>query len=117
MRAAWASLLMALALGCGSVDNTGAGGSTSASSGIVTGQSSSTSGVLCIPGQQIACACPGGAAMGAQACLPGGTGYGPCQGCEASGSTSSGQSGATSSSSSGAGGSGGAAPECTIPSD
>ncbi|MBX7078051.1 MAG: hypothetical protein K1X88_02620 [Nannocystaceae bacterium] len=39
----------------------------------------------CVPGQQIACACPGGS-DGAQACLPDGGGYGPCE-CPDDGST------------------------------
>lgn len=51
--------------------------------GVIGGCTSSTgggAGKSCVPGQQIACACPGGA-MGAQACLMDGTGYGPCMGC------------------------------------
>jgi hypothetical protein len=34
----------------------------------------------CVPGQQIACTCPGGA-VGAQACNANGEGYGACAGC------------------------------------
>ncbi|HRI68550.1 MAG TPA: hypothetical protein PK156_30185 [Polyangium sp.] len=41
-----------------------------------------TSNQVCIPGQQIACACPGGFS-GAQACNEQGSGYDPCQ-CESS---------------------------------
>ncbi len=40
----------------------------------------------CVPGQQIACACPGGT-DGAQACLPDGGGYGPCECPDDSGSS------------------------------
>jgi hypothetical protein len=35
---------------------------------------------LCVPGQQIACTCAGGAA-GDQVCLSDGRSYGPCEGC------------------------------------
>ncbi len=35
----------------------------------------------CVPGQQIACTCPGGA-TGDQVCLPNGSGYGTCEGCD-----------------------------------
>ncbi len=41
-------------------------------------------GTACIPGQQIACTCPGGE-VGAQACTSNGEGYGTCAGCGVSG--------------------------------
>jgi hypothetical protein len=40
----------------------------------------SSSPKVCAPGQQIACACPGGGS-GAQVCNSAGTGYGTCSGC------------------------------------
>jgi hypothetical protein len=40
--------------------------------------SATTSSMNCVPGQQVACACPGGT-DGAQACLPDGSGYAPCE--------------------------------------
>jgi hypothetical protein len=66
------------------VGSRGAGGASS----------SSTGGMVCVPGAQVACACPGGT-PGAQACNADGTGYEPCLGCS------------TSTSSTGAGGAGG----------
>jgi hypothetical protein len=58
------SLLLAMAIGCG-------------------GKSSSTS-ESCVSGESIACAAVSGC-TGAQVCLPGGSGYGPCQ-CPGNGS-------------------------------
>lgn len=68
------------------------GGAGAAQAGTTQGGSGGASQV-CSPGQQIACACPGGA-QGAQACNPSGTGYEPCD-CPggpggAAGSTSAG---------------------------
>lgn len=40
-----------------------------------------TAPAACPPGQQRACACLGGTALGIQACLPSGEGFGPCEGC------------------------------------
>jgi len=54
---------------------------------------------VCAPGQQVACACPGGA-LGAQACRGDGSGYGACTGC----SGGSGGGGVGGQSSGGAGG-------------
>jgi len=128
MRMRWAYIAMgALFAGCGDSNPTSNAGSTSGST--VSGSSSGVS-ALCVPGQQLECACPGGG-KGAQKCRADGTGFEACAGCESAGSTSGGQSGATSSSSSsgssGAGGagstsssssgSGGAPPECTSPTD
>lgn len=84
----------------------GIGGSSSASTGAGGGTASSTSTggpLACIPGQQIACPCPGGE-EGAQACREDGSGFGPCLGCDTEGE---GGSGATTGSG-GDGGSGGA---------
>ncbi|MBI3202093.1 MAG: hypothetical protein HYZ29_11165 [Myxococcales bacterium] len=70
----------------------------------------------CLPGEQVACACPGGASKGAQICADDGKSFGACLGC-ASGAGGgggwpdgggSGGSGATGGSSGGAGGAGGA---------
>src|ERR1700679_3143262 len=58
---------------------------------------------VCAPGQQVVCACPGGA-PGAQACNAEGTGY---DGCECPGSSSSSSGGLTTASSSSGGGTGG----------
>lgn len=83
------------------------------SSGSTSSSSSSSSGdvYLCVPGQQIACACPGGA-MGVQVCAADGQSYGGCMECSggAGGSGGTGEassSSSTSSSSSGMGGVGG----------
>lgn len=116
--------MVALLAGCGATTDTSNSGSSSVSSG------SSNMGVLCVPGQQIACACRGGE-KGAQKCRTDGAGFEACEGCKSAGSTSGGQSGATSSSAasgsgaggaasssaSSSGGGGGAPPECTTPTD
>jgi hypothetical protein len=68
---------------------TGSGGQGGAS----TGADGSGSGPLCVPGQQIACACPDGA-KGAQACLPDGSAFGACEGCGATGGGGAGGAGA-----------------------
>lgn len=57
-----------------STDGEGSSGTTSMSAT----DSMTTSPMNCVPGQQVACACPGGA-DGAQACLPDGSGYAPCE--------------------------------------
>ncbi len=54
-------------------DASTSGGGSSASTTSATGSPGN-----CVPGQQIACACPGGA-DGAQACLADGSGYGVCE--------------------------------------
>lgn len=41
----------------------------------------------CVPGEQRACACPGGAPAGAQVCLDGGDRFGTCFGCGLAGSS------------------------------
>ena len=85
-------------IGCGSDNPPG-------STGASTGAASSTGGMVCIPGIQIECACPGGG-PGAQACNMQGSGFEPCQcvGMSGSGSVSgSGGSGGVG----GMGGSGG----------
>jgi hypothetical protein len=85
-------LVLACALACaqgssdtarGSAEIGEGGGSTTddASTSATMSVSSTTadeSPMNCVPGQQIACACPGGT-DGAQACLPDGTGYAPCE--------------------------------------
>jgi hypothetical protein len=60
----------------------------------------------CAPGQQIECACPGGA-KGAQQCRADGSGYGECTGCPGTTTGTGGTGGATSST--GTGGHGGCA--------
>lgn len=63
----------------------GEGGETTTGSDTSNGSMSmsstggmTTSSMNCVPGQQVACACPGGA-DGAQACLPDGSGYAQCE--------------------------------------
>jgi hypothetical protein len=58
------------------------GGRTEGSFGSVPGDD-------CIPGEQRACACPGGV-EGAQVCAPMGDHFEPCQGCDDGGVTSTG---------------------------
>ncbi|HWB76704.1 MAG TPA: hypothetical protein VG755_17180 [Nannocystaceae bacterium] len=48
------------------------------SSGSESTSATTSSPMNCVPGQQVACACPGGA-DGAQACLPDGSGYAACE--------------------------------------
>lgn len=62
---------------------------------------SAQEGVLCTPGEQVACACPGDK-KGVQICLDDGSGYGSCE-CSDSSTTA-----ATASGTGGAGGNGGA---------
>lgn len=68
---------------------TGDGGSTTAASDATTQAATADDAGNCVPGQQIECACPGGA-PGAQACLPDGSGYDlcVCPGAEGDGSSS-----------------------------
>ena len=49
------------------------------------GPDAASGGQVCIPGQQVACACVGGES-GAQVCVPNGTGYGVCE-CPDAGAT------------------------------
>ncbi|UQA58296.1 hypothetical protein [Polyangium aurulentum] len=95
---------LVLAVACSSPDPGNPSGSTSSSSG--AGGSGGSTPPLCVPGQQVACACPGGA-MGAQACNAEGNGYEPCQ-CETSGTGGgSGGMGGNGGSGGGSGGMGG----------
>ncbi|MBX7083731.1 MAG: hypothetical protein K1X88_31265 [Nannocystaceae bacterium] len=57
----------------------------------------SAGGNPCVPGEQRACACPGGAPDGVQVCEDGGASFGPCTGCP--GDDSGGSSGVSGSSS------------------
>jgi hypothetical protein len=57
-------------------DTSNTGGATESSGGAETGGDDGSG--ACVPGQQIACPCPGGA-EGAQACNAAGTGYLPCE--------------------------------------
>ncbi|MCS6898898.1 MAG: hypothetical protein RMJ98_04515 [Myxococcales bacterium] len=43
--------------------------------------SAGTPSVVCIPGQQVECACPGTPLKGVQVCAKDGKGFEPCQGC------------------------------------
>ncbi len=64
-------------------------GSSAAASGSTTQAATTDEMGNCVPGQQIECACPGGA-PGAQACLPDGSGYDNCEcpGADGEGSSS-----------------------------
>ncbi|MFS8068588.1 MAG: hypothetical protein ACMG6S_19700, partial [Byssovorax sp.] len=87
------------------------GGVEGGTSTSTSGATASSGGNLCIPGQQLACACVGGT-MGAQTCRADGSGFDPCLGCGetgSSGSASTGAGGASSGSGSGGGGQGGTA--------
>ena len=94
---------IALAVACSSPDPGNPNGGTGSSSG--TGGSGGSIDPLCVPGQQVACACPGGT-MGAQACNAQGNGYEPCQ-CETSGPGGSGGMGGSGGAGGGSGGMGG----------
>ncbi len=50
----------------------------------------SEEGTACIPGEQRACACPGGAPDGVQICADGGDSFEPCMGCPGDGSSEGG---------------------------
>lgn len=65
-------------IGEGSDGTTGTTGAATTGTSATTSATATTSGGECVPGQQIECACPGGA-PGAQACLPDGSGYEPCE--------------------------------------
>ena len=96
MTRAWIGLwaLVVMTLSCGGVVETPAGSASS----------STGAGVLCTPGQPIACVCPGGG-MGTQTCHEDGGGLDPCLGCNATSSTTTASSGSAGSTSSGEGGS------------
>ncbi|MCC6215662.1 MAG: hypothetical protein IT376_12430 [Polyangiaceae bacterium] len=90
----------------------GGGGS---GGGAPSGGGAGGSSAFCVPGAQVACACPGGA-QGAQACKPDGSGYEPCDCPSASGGAASGgaasggaASGGAASGGAASGGSGGSA--------
>lgn len=68
-------------LACSGPDD--AGGGDSGGGPTITSASSSTTSTPCVPGAQSSCACLGGP-DGVQICRPDGSGYEPCQGCEAS---------------------------------
>ena len=79
-----AAALTACSDGGGVADNDrspGAGGSGGATS---SDGSAGTSSASCVPGDQKACACPGGSS-GAQICNDAGTAYGSCFGCAGAG--------------------------------
>lgn len=100
-----------IAVGALVVATANCGGGVEAGTSTSTGNASSGGDLLCIPGQQSACACVGGA-MGAQTCRADGSGFDPCLGCGetgSSGSASTGAGGASSSSGSGGEGHGGTA--------
>lgn len=65
----------------------------------------SRAALVCTPGEQVACACPGGV-QGAQACRDDGAGYHDCD-CSAAGSSGASGASGTSAGSSGTGGSAG----------
>jgi hypothetical protein len=68
----------------------GCGGDAIGSPSPPTGDASVSEGSLpriCAPGQQVACACPGVALTGAQACNADGQGFGLCNGCPSMGAT------------------------------
>lgn len=61
----------------GEADEGGSDSTDSTTTATTATTTTSTPGA-CVPGQQIACACPGGT-DGAQACLGDGSGFGPCE--------------------------------------
>ena len=79
-----AGLLTTVAVGC-------AGSADSAGTAIDSGSDPAVE-QACVPGKQVECACPGGQS-GVQACNETGTGFGACEGCSAS-QTSTGSGGA-----------------------
>ena len=104
---------LAAAPSCGSTTIiTGTGGSTSSSTATVTAASSSSgssgSAPACVPGAQIACACPGGQPTGVQVCDSSGSAFGPCL-CGGQGGASSSSSHSASSAASTGTGTGGMA--------
>lgn len=83
-------LVFGAGIACGSQAQTGFDGGTvpdSASDAVMP--RGDGGGEACTPGQQIACACPGGG-NGAQVCLPNGGGFGACDGCGGASSSSGG---------------------------
>jgi hypothetical protein len=74
------SLLLGVVVGSGCSGTSGGGpgdgGGSDASSSDARG---------CVPGQQVACACPGSGLMGAQTCYDNGQGFGSCRGCSDAG--------------------------------
>lgn len=64
----------------------------------------------CLPGEQVACACPGGGLTGAQVCADDGKSFGACTGCSSAGGSGGGgwPDGGGSGGSGGAGATGGA---------
>jgi hypothetical protein len=103
-------LSLFLATACAEADSTapdagasGEGGAPGAGQGGSAGATSGQggSGMVCIPGQQLECACPGSQVTGAQVCDKEGKSLGPCTGCPGG----AGGSGGTG----GSGGKGGAA--------
>jgi hypothetical protein len=95
----------------GPADSEGSGTATSGSTQAATTDEPGN----CVPGQQIECACPGGA-PGAQACLPDGSGYDACECPSADGGESStGEPAPTTETSSTTGGStGGSTDDCNV---
>ncbi len=87
--------LMALGTACGSSAGPGfevdAGGTTDAGTTEAStgGDATSTGSRTCTPGQQVSCACAGGAS-GVQVCASDGSGFGPCTGCTSGSSSGSG---------------------------
>jgi hypothetical protein len=81
-------LLLGALVGCAGGSDTARDSAGEIGPGDAEGSSTATSGATqatttdepanCVPGQQIECACPGGA-PGAQACLPDGSGYDVCE--------------------------------------
>ena len=60
-------------------------------------------GALCVPGAQVACACPGTKLTGVQTCAANGNSFGACQACPSGGSTGGTSSGGASPSTSASG--------------
>ena len=95
MKTAWVLGASVMGAACGAACGT--------TDTLFTTSSSSTGGAICVPGQQIACPCVGGATNGVQSCAEDGSKWGPCTGCPSMTSSST----ASSSGSGGAGGVGG----------
>ncbi|WP_437608355.1 hypothetical protein WMF20_47130 [Sorangium sp. So ce834] len=105
---------LSVAISCGG-DSATTSSTTSTGTHDDTNSASSGGPMACVPGQQVECACIGGA-TGVQKCLPDGSGFEDCQGCP-SGTGGAGGTDCSASSTgaagAGTGGAGGAFCPCT----
>jgi hypothetical protein len=68
----------------GGSQSAGAGGSTAGAGGATAGTAGAAGDagpVVCVPGAQVSCPCPGTTVKGVQTCTPSGTGLSACTGC------------------------------------